>query len=60
MNIKENENIIKQMESDKNYIIKQCTSNTDKTSKTLKQKSDLIAKLNSEIEKGAFAPACIF
>ena len=45
-NIKENENIIKQIESDKNYILKQTTSNTDKVSKTIKLKCDMINKLN--------------
>ena len=49
-NIKENQNIIKQLESDKNYILKQTTSNTDKVSKTLKLKCDTINKLNQEIE----------
>ena len=49
-NIKENENIIKRIESDKNYILKQTTSNTDKVSKTLKLKCDMINKLNQEIE----------
>ena len=50
LNIKENENIIKQIESDKNFIIKQSTSNADKISKTLKLKSDMIYKLNQQIE----------
>ena len=50
LNIKENENLIKQIESDKNYIIKQSTSNADKISKTLKLKTDMIYKLNQEIE----------
>ena len=50
LSIKENENLIKQIESDKNYIIKQSTSNADKISKTLKIKSDMIYKLNQEIE----------
>ena len=49
-NIKENENKIKGIESDKNYILKQTTSNTDKISKTLKLKSEMINKLNQEIE----------
>jgi hypothetical protein len=50
LNIKENENLIKQIESDKNFIIKQSTSNADKISKTLKLKSDMIYKLNQQIE----------
>ena len=50
LKIKENENIIKQIESDKNHIIKQSTSNADKISKTLKLKGDMIYKLNQEIE----------
>jgi len=50
LNIKENENIIKQIESDKNFIIKQSTSNSDKISKTLKMKADIIYKLNQQIE----------
>ena len=50
LNIKENENIIKQIESDKNLIIKQSTSNSDKISKTLKMKADIIYKLNQQIE----------
>ena len=50
-NIKMKENEISQIESDKNYIIKQTTSNADKISKTLKLKTDTINKLNQEIEK---------
>ena len=49
-NIKIKENEISQIESDKNYIIKQTTSNADKISKTLKLKTDIINKLNQEIE----------
>ena len=51
LNIKENENLIRQNESDKNYIIKQSTSNTDKISKNLKNKADIIYKLNQQIEE---------
>ena len=50
INIKENQNNIKRIESDKNYILKQTTSNTDKVSKTIKLKCDMINKLNQEIE----------
>ena len=50
LSIKENQNIIKQIDLDKNTIIKQSTSNADKVSKTLKLKSDMIYKLNQEIE----------
>ena len=49
-NIKQKENEINQIESDKSYIIKQTTSNADKISKTLKLKTDMINKLNQEIE----------
>ena len=49
-NIKQKENEINQIESDKNFIIKQTTSNADKISKTLKLKTDMINKLNQEIE----------
>ena len=49
-NIKQKENEINQIESDKNYIIKQTTSNADKISKNLKLKTDMINKLNQEIE----------
>ena len=49
-NIKENQNKIKRIESDKNYILKQTTSNADKVSKTIKLKCDMINKLNQEIE----------
>ena len=49
-NIKQKESEINQIESDKNYIIKQTTSNADKISKNLKIKTDMINKLNQEIE----------
>ena len=49
-NIKLKENEINQIESDKNYIIKQTTSNADKIGKNLKIKTDMINKLNQEIE----------
>ena len=48
--IKEKENEINQIESDKSYILKQTTSNADKVSKNLKIKTDMINKLNKEIE----------
>ena len=51
LNIKQNENLIKQNENDKNYIIKQSTSNADKISKNLKNKADIIYKLNQQIEE---------
>ena len=50
MKIKEKENIIKQIELDKKIVIKQATSNTDKISNSIKIKSDMINKLNQEIE----------
>ena len=49
-NIKLKENEINQIESDKNYIMKQTTSNADKIGKNLKIKTDMINKLNQEIE----------
>ena len=49
-NIKLKENEINQIESDKNYIIKQTTSNADKIGRNLKIKTDMINKLNQEIE----------
>ncbi len=49
--IKEKENLIKQIDMDKKIIIKQATSNTDKISNSIKLKSDMINKLNQEIEK---------
>ena len=49
-NIKQKENEINQIESDKNYIIKQTTSNANKISENLKTKTDTINKLNQEIE----------
>ena len=51
LQIKENENLIRQNETDKNYIIKQSTSNADKISKNLKNKADIIYKLNQQIEE---------
>ena len=51
LNIKQNENLIKQNENDKNYIIKQSTSNADKISKNLKNKADIIYKLNQQIKE---------
>ena len=50
LNMREKENIIKQIESDKSYMIKQTTSNTDKIGKDLKLKNELINKLNKEID----------
>ena len=50
MKIKEKENIIKQIELDKKIVIKQATSNTNKISNSIKIKSDMINKLNQEIE----------
>ena len=49
--IKEKENLIKQIDMDKKIFIKQATSNTDKISNSIKLKSDMINKLNQEIEK---------
>ena len=49
-NVKQKENEINQIESDKNYIIKQTTSNANKISENLKTKTDTINKLNQEIE----------
>ena len=49
--IKEKENLIKQIEYDKKLVIKQATSNSDKISNSIKLKSDMINKLNQEIEK---------
>jgi len=49
--IKEKENLIKQIDMDKKIVIKQATSNTDKISNSIKLKSDMINKLNQEIEK---------
>ena len=48
--IKQKENEINQIESDKNFIIKQTTSNANKISENLKTKTDTINKLNQEIE----------
>ena len=49
-NVKQKENEINQIESDKNFIIKQTTSNANKISENLKTKTDTINKLNQEIE----------
>ena len=50
MKIKEKKNLIKQIEIDKKVEIKQATSNTDKISNSIKIKSEMINKLNQEIE----------
>ena len=50
MKIKEKENLIKQIDMDKKLVIKQATSNSDKMSNAIKIKTDMINKLNQEIE----------
>ena len=50
MGIKEKENLIKRIDMDKKYEIKKATSNSDKISNNIKIKSEMINKLNQEIE----------
>ena len=50
MKIKEKENLIKQIDMDKKLSIKQATSHSDKISNSIKIKSDMINRLNQEIE----------
>ena len=50
MKIKEKENLIKQIDMDKKLFIKQATSHSDKISNSIKIKTDMINRLNQEIE----------